>query len=99
MQWNCESKTIKGVLNAFKNAIKRITLKAIGQILSHKRYFYYFFQIRVCIRIYVYMRSKLGGKGTKKNPHTQIYVDKNAKFVIFARETRSLNAEGEDKKG
>ena len=48
--------------------------------------------IRACrtfhIRIYthIYTHYKSGGKGTKKNPHTQIYAEKNEKFVVFARE-------------
>ena len=38
---------------------------------------------RVCIRIYMRTTNR-AAKVQKKNPHTQIYAEKNAKFVVFA---------------
>jgi len=40
--------------------------------------------------VYVYAHKKSGCKGTKKNPHTQIYVEKNEKFVVFVRDLASF---------
>ena len=34
--------------------------------------------------MHIYARSNSGGKGTKKNPHIQIYAEKSSKFIIFA---------------
>ena len=39
-------------------------------------------------------RSKSGGKGTKKNPYTQIYAEKSAKYFSFAREKGDLGGIG-----